>query len=92
MNLANIDEGDYVILRRQNTAQNGDIVAAEIRGVDQTITLKRFLKRNSEVILQPESTNPVYREFRVDLSKLTPAEEQPFYIQGIALAVLKPLP
>ena len=90
MNQAGIEDGDYVVLRRQDTATDGDIIAAEIRGNDDVATLKRFLRRDENVILKPESSNPEHVEgvFTADEIKQE-QEEQPFYIQGIALAVLK---
>lgn len=92
MNRAGIEDGDYVVLRRQDTAANGDIIAAEIRGIDELASLKRFQRRDGNVILKPESTNPKHeeREFTPDELK-GEQDDQPFYIQGIALAVLKPL-
>ncbi|MEJ2264194.1 MAG: S24 family peptidase [Anaerolineales bacterium] len=91
MNRAGIENGDYVVLRRQHTATDGDIIAAEIRGTDDVATLKRFLRRDGNAILKPESTNPKHkeREYRPDQLK-GDQDEQPFYIQGVALAVLKP--
>jgi SOS-response transcriptional repressor LexA len=91
MNRAGIADGDYVVLRRQDTATDGDIIAAEIRGFNELATLKRFLRRDGKVILKPESTNPKHKEREFTLDELTgEQDEQPFYIQGIALAVLKP--
>jgi SOS-response transcriptional repressor LexA len=92
MNRAGIEDGDYVVLRRQDTAANGDIIAAEIRGIDELATLKRFRRQDGKVILKPESTNPKHeeREFRADELK-GEQDDQPFHVQGIALAVLKPL-
>ncbi len=50
---ARIMPGDIVFIRRQNTADDGDIVAAEIEG---EATLKRFHKRPNGVILQPANS------------------------------------
>ena len=52
---AHIQDGDYVIIRIQNQAQNGDIVAALI---DDEVTLKYFYRRNRQIRL--ESANPKY--------------------------------
>ncbi|GAW91477.1 transcriptional repressor LexA [Calderihabitans maritimus] len=49
---AGIFEGDYLLVRRQNTAQNGDIVVAL---VDDEATVKRFYKEKGYVKLQPEN-------------------------------------
>ena len=53
---AGIREGDLVLIRRQETAENGQIVACLVDGEDAT--LKRFRAQKGVVILQPE--NPDY--------------------------------
>lgn len=53
---AGIREGDLILLRQQNTAENGQIVACLVDGEDAT--LKRFRAQKGMVILQPE--NPAY--------------------------------
>lgn len=54
-----IHEGDYVIVRRQDSADNGDTVVAM---VDEEATVKRFYKENGRVRLQPanSSMEPMY--------------------------------
>ena len=47
-------EGDMLIVRHQNTANNGDIVVARI---DDEATVKRFYKENGHIRLQPENDN-----------------------------------
>lgn len=47
-----INKGDLVILRRQNNADDGEIVAALIDG---EATLKRIFHRNGKIILHPEN-------------------------------------
>jgi len=49
---AHIIDGDYVILKRQYTAENNSIVAAV---VDDKITLKRINVRDEQVELVPEN-------------------------------------
>src|SRR2546425_8640408 len=49
---AGILAGDYVVVRRQETAQDGDIVVALV-GEDATV--KRFFKERDHVRLQPEN-------------------------------------
>jgi repressor LexA len=54
---AGILEGDYVVVRRQQTAQDGDIVVA-LAGEDEAAdeaTVKRFFRENGRVRLQPEN-------------------------------------
>ena len=45
-------EGDKIIVRKQESADNGDIVVAL---VDDSATVKRFFKRNGKIILHPEN-------------------------------------
>ncbi|RDY68531.1 MULTISPECIES: transcriptional repressor LexA [Halobacillus] len=50
---AGILDGDMVIVRQQQTAQNGDIVVAMTE--DEEATVKRFFKERNHVRLQPEN-------------------------------------
>ena len=45
-------DGDKVVVKRQETADNGDIVVAL---VDDGATVKRFFKRDGKIILHPEN-------------------------------------
>ena len=49
---AGILDGDYVVVRKQNTAYNGDIVIAMI---EDEATVKRYFKENGVFRLQPEN-------------------------------------
>lgn len=51
---AGIMEGDYVMIRVQGTAENGELVSALIDG---EVTLKRFFKRGNAVTLKAENEN-----------------------------------
>ena len=51
---AGILDGDYVLVREQNTANNGDIVVALINGEEATV--KRFFKEPDVIRLQPENS------------------------------------
>ena len=46
-----IADGDFVLIRPQTTARNGDIVVAQVD--DNGVTLKRFFKEKDKVRLQP---------------------------------------
>ena len=46
-----IADGDYVVIRPQQTARNGDIVVAQVE--ENAVTLKRFFKEEGRVRLQP---------------------------------------
>ncbi len=52
---AGIHDGDYVIVRKQQTANNGDIVVAMTD--ENEATVKRFFKEEDVVRLQPENAN-----------------------------------
>jgi repressor LexA len=45
-----IDDGDYVIIRKQETADNGERVVAMI---DNEVTLKRFFQEKDHIRLEP---------------------------------------
>ncbi|MEO6351421.1 MAG: transcriptional repressor LexA [Candidatus Limnocylindrales bacterium] len=48
---AHIADGDFVVIRPQDTARNGDIVVAQVE--ENAVTLKRFFKEKGRVRLQP---------------------------------------
>lgn len=56
---AGILHDDYVIVRQQSNANNGEIVVAML---DDEATVKRFYKEKNSIRLQPE--NPVYEPIR----------------------------
>ncbi len=49
---AGINDGDYVIIRQQSTAENGEIVAALL---GEEATVKRFYRENGSYRLQPDN-------------------------------------
>ena len=51
---AGILDGDNILVKRQNTAKNGDMVVAL---VDDSATVKTFYKENAHIRLQPENDN-----------------------------------
>jgi repressor LexA len=61
---AGILEGDYVVVRRQQDARDGDIVVALV-GDDESAdeaTVKRFFREGKRIKLQPENDayEPIY--------------------------------
>ena len=74
---AGIDDGDLVLIRKTEEAQNGDIVVAFVEGEGNT--LKRYRKYGHTVFLHPE--NPKYRDIPLKDCK----------IQGVAVSVIKNL-
>jgi repressor LexA len=75
-----INDGDIVIMRHTNTADNGDMVAAWLVDQEET-TLKRFYHEGNRVRLQPENQTmaPIY----VDPSKVE--------VQGRVVTVIRQL-
>ena len=67
---AGIFDGDSVIVRKQNTAENGDIVIAMTD--DDEATCKRFYKENNYYRLQPEnaSMDPIILDSVLILGKV----------------------
>ena len=75
---AGIDDGDLVVIRKQNYAHNGDIVVALVENQN---TLKTFFRdeQNRKIILHPENKN------------MDDIVVNNCYIQGIACHVIKEL-
>jgi repressor LexA len=72
---AGILDGDYVVVHRQQTARDGDIVVA-LAGDDEAAdeaTVKRFFRENGRIRLQPENEaiEPLYPEHVQILGKVT---------------------
>jgi repressor LexA len=72
---AGILDGDIAVVRRQQTAENGEIVVA-LAGADDAAdeaTVKRFFKENGRVRLQPENDalEPIYADHVQILGKVT---------------------
>ncbi len=65
---AGINDGDVVIIRETSSAENGQIVVAQVEGYEST--LKRFRRKGSSIVL--EAANPAYetRLFRDDQVKV----------------------
>lgn len=61
MNKAGIDDKDFVLIKKQNTAEIGQRIVAL---VGDEATIKKFNKASNHYILEPESTNsenkPIY--------------------------------
>ena len=75
-----VHDGDWVIIKYQNTAQRGDMIVAWITDREET-TLKYYYPEGAQVRLQP--ANPAYQPIYV------PAEQ--FEIQGKVVAVVRQL-
>jgi repressor LexA len=57
---AQIADGDYVVVKKQRTCRDGDIVVALVNGEDAT--LKRFYKEGGRIRLEPANSTmkPIY--------------------------------
>ncbi len=75
-----INDGDIVVMRHTNTANNGDMVAAWLIDQEET-TLKRFYHEGSRIRLQPENQTmqPIY------------ADADKVEVQGRVVAVIRQL-
>jgi repressor LexA len=72
-----IEDGDYVVIRKQETAENGERVVAMI---DNEVTLKRFYKEKDHIRLEP--ANGAMAPILVDPTKDTK-------ILGILVGVMR---
>jgi repressor LexA len=50
-----IFDGDYVVVRSQPSAENGEIVIAGIPGEEATV--KTFMRRRNKIVLRPENSS-----------------------------------
>lgn len=69
-----IPDGSRVVVRKQETLENGEIGVIEVNGYDATV--KRFERDEDNVYLYPESNNPEHKVQRYCL------EETPISIIG----------
>jgi repressor LexA len=72
---AGILPGDYVVVQRQQTARDGDVVVAlagDDEGADEA-TVKRFFRENGRIRLQPENSalEPLFPDHVQILGKVT---------------------
>lgn len=67
---AGIFDGDYIVVKEQHDARNGEIVVALI---DDSATVKTFYRERDRVRLQPEndSMDPIYVDDPVILGRVT---------------------
>ena len=76
MNEAGIDDGDFVLVRQQQSANDGDIVVALI---DDEATIKEFHRKKSAVILKPRSSNKNHQPIILTTN---------FEIQGVVITTI----
>lgn len=73
---AGIDDGDWIVIRKQNTAKDGDIVVALTEGMNN---LKYFFHGDGHAILRAANSN--YDDIIID----------ELAIQGVAVKIIKNL-
>lgn len=73
---ANINSGDYVVIKKQSTAETREIAAVDIDG---NATLKRFVPMGDNILLMPE--NKDYEPIQVSADQVS--------ILGIAVGLIK---
>jgi repressor LexA len=76
MNQKGINDGDLVLIKQQNTANNGDLVVALI---DDEATIKELHRHEETIILKPRSTNA--KHMPIILTR-------DFQIQGIVVTII----
>jgi repressor LexA len=59
---AGILDGDLILVQRQQTADNGDIVVAMVDGFESEATVKTFYREDGRVRLQPQNSamSPIF--------------------------------
>ena len=72
-----IEDGDYVVLRKQETARNGERVVAMIDG---EVTLKKFHRKRDKIVLEPSN---------VRMSPIVVTPEKDIQILGVLVGVLR---
>lgn len=72
-----IDDGDIVILRKQDSADNGERVVAM---VDGAATLKKFFRRKDRIVLEPANST---------MAPIVVEPNQNVHVVGILVGVLR---
>lgn len=69
MNALRINEGDIIIVRRQEEVEQGEVAVVLVDEEDATV--KRFYSSDTTVTLMPQSTNPEHKPQIYDLRRTT---------------------
>lgn len=78
---AGIFDGDKIVVKKQSTAENNDIVVAMFDdGIEEGATVKRFFRRDGKIVLHPE--NSTMSDFVLD-------EESGVHILGKVVGLLR---
>lgn len=76
-------DGDYVVIKKQDRADNGQTVVAL---VGNEATIKRFYRRSGKVELHP--ANPAFQPLIID----SLVENNEFKIEGVLVGVIRRIP
>ena len=76
MNKKGINNGDFVLVRKQPTAENGDIIVAL---VDNEVTIKEYSASTRTIVLKPCSTNKAHKPI---------VAMNDFQVQGVVVTVI----
>lgn len=78
---AGIYDGDKIIVKRQPTAENGEIVVAMFNdGSEDGATVKRFFRRDGKIILHPENSS---------MEDIIPEDQESIQILGKVVGLLR---
>ena len=76
MNKKGIDEGNFVLVKQQLTAENGETIVAF---VDNEVTIKEYSASRHTVVLRPRSTNKIHKPI---------VAMRDFQVQGVVVTVI----
>lgn len=76
MNKKSINDGDFILVRKQPMADNGDMIVAL---VDNEVTIKEYSSSAYTVVLKPRSTNKAHKPI---------VAGNDFQVQGVVVTVI----
>lgn len=76
MNKKEINDGDFILVKKQPTAENGDTIVAL---VDNEVTIKEYSASTHAVVLRPRSTNNIHKPI---------VAGNDFQVQGVVVTVI----
>jgi len=76
MNMKGINDGDFILVKKQPMAENGDAIVALI---DNEVTIKEFSASTYAVVLKPRSTNKSHKPI---------VAGNDFQVQGVVVTVI----
>jgi len=76
MNKKGIEDGNIILIRKQQMAENGDIIVAL---VDNEVTIKEYSATRHAVVLKPRSTNKEHKPI---------VAVNDFQVQGVVVTVI----